>query len=418
MRNRRVLQKSRFVIIFVKHNNTTISNNKSMRMKTRENPSPSMDEKEKKISPWYLYLIYTIGLLLLIGSRFIFKCWWENVFWCKYSRAVLFTFLIIIVCILASSYISKVKKNKGDGSVFSQIGQDVSNLVIKLFSLDGLIFLLVCAVISGVVYIILNSATPPSNDDLQWLSLTLTLTLAALIPTLITRIVTKNQINEIVDEKVSIELRKYQTSINIIKRSKAHSCRMSAILLEHIADYQKEEELIDAAWSIGWASYAVIQYITLRDNYPSAKDHSAECIATIYQAKIDHLDKRNNSDNNDHNPNSPILYQSRDLKSLIKMHSLIRQFGLVDELEKKAINVLKKKTVLKTCEFYERYNLILEDLLHNIEIEFYMNLDNPEQLRISRSYYTIDEMPDEFNNQLDKMAKAIVKEILETVQNK
>lgn len=399
MRNRRVLQKSRFVIIFVKHNNTTISNNKSMRMKTRENPSPSMDEKEKKISPWYLNLIYTIGLLLLIGSRFIFKCWWENVFWCKYSRAVLFTFLIIIVCILASSYISKVKKNKGDGSVFSQIGQDVSNLVIKLFSVNGLFVLLVGAVITGVVYIILNSDNPPSGDQLQWLSLTLTLTLAALIPTLITQTVLKNRINNIVEEKMSDELKKFKLFSTTIRKDKGHSSRIAANLIEQIADQKNNEEFINAAWSIGWASDAITDYLIIRKDYPKALDFCAECLATIYEAAIEHLllpteDK-------------PTKYKLRDFKSIVTMHSLVRQMDLFDCLESKAFSILNQSK--KQPEKYTEHSL--ESLLFIIEKLYYQSFNSVEKSTISDpDFCWLPDMSAEFNDKLRENAKSVRKQ--------
>lgn len=306
---------------------------------------------------------------------------------------------IIVTFFLLGYYIERIRRNNGN-QILSQIGHDLSKVLLWIFSVNGLFVILVGSVIAVVVFIITKNHNAGNDSELQLLSITLTITLSALIPTMISRIVTKNQLNEIIEGKLDAELSKYKASLNNIRKDKGHASRMSAVLLEQMASTHSEHEerrQDNAAWAIGWASDAIIQYVLIRDVYSNALKNSASCINIIYKA-TNHINAEDKHS----------IIKPQDLKSIITMHSLIEQYGLIERLEREASEQREKDkfTIANENTIAKIDNLT--STLENIEKIFYNNYKDQSHNDIDFSNFcTITGMASDFNEELNRCAKHI-----------
>lgn len=312
---------------------------------------------------------------------------------------------------MLGSYIEKIRQNS-IRRIPTQIGLDLGRFISWLFSVNGLFLLLVGAVISVVAFIIKQSGSTGNNNEyeLQLLSITLTVTLSTLIPTMISRIVTKNQLNDIIDQKLDTELLKYKTSLNNIRRDKGHASRMSAVLLEQMADSTgRDAEHIqtcqdNAAWAIGWASDAIIQYVLIRDVYTNALKNSAACINIIYKAAKHIKTEQDKIKSN---------IKLGDLKSLVTMHSLIEQCGLIENLQKESLEQRSQEqdefSDSEDCLLPYQKDFQLIDAIQNIEKAFYSRLKEQSGKSINFSNFcTITGMSAEFNEVLNRYAERVI----------
>lgn len=306
---------------------------------------------------------------------------------------------IIVTFFLLGYYIERIRRNNGN-QILSQIGHDLSKVLEWIFSVNGLFVILVGSVIAIVVFIITKNNNAGSEGELQLLSITLTITLSALIPTMISRIVTKNQLNEIIEGKLDTELSKYKASLNSIRKDKGHASRMSAVLLEQMASTHSEHEQRqqdNAAWAIGWASDAIIQYVLIRDVYSNALKNSASCINIIYKA-TNHI---NSEDKHG-------IIKPQDLKSIITMHSLIEQYGLIERLAREASEQREKDNFTKAEKNSIADMNNLASTLENIEKIFYNKYKDQSHNDIDFSNFcTITGMGPDFNEELNRCAKRI-----------
>lgn len=352
-----------------------------------------------------------IGCLIIALRFFILKPFFDDFLSGKFLTDTAFIIATILFLFLIWYYVDTYW-SKGV-SIFHQAGKDVSHILVWLFSVNGLFVLLISAVIALVVFIIRCGNIPGNDMQLQLISVTLTITLSALIPTMISRIVTKNQLNEIIEQKLETELEKYKTSLYSIRKDKGHASRMSAVLLEQMSDLNGDEAKIqtcqnNAAWSIGWASDAIIQYVLIRDVYSNAIKNSAACLNIIYKS-AHHIQKDNGLIKSEIKP--------RDLKSLITMHSLILKSGLVDILQEDANRQRQDSNCADgnnnpLLEFGEWSELIKS--IETIEKAFYnkyLKQNNSKPIDFS-NFCTITGMTAEFNDELNSYAVGIIKDIL------
>lgn len=205
-------------------------------------------------------------------------------------------------------------------------GEGVAKLLSWLFSVNGLFLLLVGSILALVVFILENQELFKSDEvnSLQLITVVLTLVCSTLIPTMISRIIAKSQLDEIIEGKMENEFEKYRSTLFSIRRDKGHASRMSAVLLEQLAaskDANNDPDLgakENAAWAVGWASDAIIQYLLIKDNYDNALKNSADCFLVISKA-ISHLVS------SDSLLSGKIKFN--DFKTLLTMHSLLQYYN-------------------------------------------------------------------------------------------
>lgn len=345
--------------------------------------------------------------LSLVVVRFVFESFWNRVFSKENITEIVLVISIVVAGFLFGYYFDWMKQ-KGVRRIHTQIGKDIGRGLSWLFSVNGLFLVLVASVVAVVFLIVKQSGAGAGGDKLQLLSITLTITLSALIPTMISRIVARNQLNEIIDQKLDSELQKYKAQLFNIRRDKGHASRMSAVLLEQMADSSvpgaKQQICQDnAAWSIGWASDAIIQYVLIRDVYANAVKNSAACLNIINKA-ASHITLENEM----------ILSNIKlsDLKSILTMHSLIEQCNLTDSLQGEAI--IQRKDVKVGDEnntscllaYNKEFNLL--NSLETIEKAFYRKMVKQATTLNFNGFCSITGMPTEFNDELNKYAEQII----------
>lgn len=368
--------------------------------------------------PWVLCLFAGCAIII---SRYVFRSFFDRFFSGDYLSDIVFVLATIIIFYLIWYYVDSCRLQ--GAKLYHQIGSDISSLFKWFFSVNGLFVLLVSAVIAVVVFIIVRSSDKSFGGELQLISVTLTITLSALIPTMISRIVTRNQLNDIIEQKLEAELIKYKTSLFNIRRDKGHASRMSAVLLEQMSDFKGSPEETqtgqnNAAWSIGWASDAIIQYILIRDVYSNALKNSAACLNIIYKAghKI-----KSDSDGLIKSTIKP-----RDIKSLVTMHALLEQSGLkellLEEATKQAEQLEEKVNMQQEDDstgdntsplLTSETNSLESDSLKKIEQAFYkkyLSQRGSKDIDFS-NFCTISGMSAEFNEKLNSSAAGIIKEM-------
>ena len=371
-----------------------------------------MSNKKSKSELWTIISCIVLGCIL-IASRYIFRTFFDDLFNKGTHLSDIIFIFTTIVCFFLLWYYIDTNVSKGVNT-FHQTGQNISNLFKWLFSVNGLFVLLIFAVVALVFFIIRRGNDETNDVQLQLISVTLTITLSALIPTMISRIVTKNQLNDIIEQKLETELVKYKTSLYSIRKDKGHASRMSAVLLEQMSDPKGSFVEIqtcqnNAAWSIGWASDAIIQYVLIRDVYSNAIKNSAACLNIIYKSA--HHIKCDDT--------GQIMSEikPRDLKSLITMHSLILQSGLADIIQEDAnqqrlgldfVDANKSPLLAEA-----KWQMMIESL-EIIEKAFYRKYQNQKNVKPIdfSNFCAISGMPGDFNEELNAHAKRIIIEML------
>lgn len=248
-----------------------------------------------------------------------------------------------------------------------------------LVTVDGIFALLTAAIVAALAKVTICGDS--GKFELQ--TIAIIVAISALIPSMISKIIAKNQIKEIVDEKFEKELSKFNASLLDIRREKGHSSRMSATLLNQMAGVSTsdKEKLQNAAWSIGWASDAIIQYLLVMPHYSNALKRCSECI-DIIQRDYDIIsgDKKSFTDD--------IKLHARDLVRLVIMHSLLELLGHND---------------IKGIE----YSVVdVPDLLQDIEVIFSQHIEGGATISSNRC--TITGKPEDFNKEIQEKAKTII----------
>lgn len=324
---------------------------------------------------------------------------------------IIFLSVVIPIVLLLIYYFGKIRRGARQESFAGKIGYDISRLLGWFFSANGLLLVIVVVIVYIAVNIIYKVQSKDGGNELQLLSITMTITLSTLIPTLISRIVARNQLNDIIEKKIDTELSNYKTSLSDIRKGKGHASRMSAEFLEQISRGQKDSKAQDnAAWSIGWASDAVIQYILIHKEYGNYMKNSASCLNIINRA-ANHI----YFDEGDEGKVT-CRVKFNDLKSLTTMYALIKMYRLADLFTTEAIkqrandSYTRPKRVPRAkalCDYSKKaYNL--EEVLNSIGQAFYNALNSKEQAEVVESFCSITGQSDDFNKELGRFVKDII----------
>ena len=370
----------------------------------------------KKKSLWIISFItffilwgFVMTALALSGikswSELISKISELNIFIYPFISLIL-TLLIYIVFSIVYFYYYQEKIIKPHRDLFYKVGYDITHLFSWLFSANGLLFLITCTIILLIIFVIIKGKDLGTGES-QFIALTLSITLATIIPSFISKILAKGEIESIIDEKLNKTLDKFNTSLSNIRRDKAHASRMSAVLLcqmalqqKNAADKEPDDEIIEglyqnaiknAAWSIGWASEAIIQYLLIQETYSNAIERSEELLREyIYESKkciesCRELLRRGGKQIE--------FVRFRDLKSLLTMHAIITYYGELKRIKSKE----DEKIIIIDN---------VEDFLKGIEVIFFQIIDNNEEPVAHDCGIT--GMRPKFNKEIEKIAEDII----------
>lgn len=218
-------------------------------------------------------------------------------------------------------------------SIFKILTHCVIHFGVKLFSVNGLMAVLVLSAIGLVFYCIFKT-----NDtlDTEITILTISFTLAAVVPYIIGSSIAKNEIDKIVEKKFAsrfseVEAR-YNTSIFSLRKNNAHSRRIIANLLKDSAGNNQENQenqnnQKNKEWAIGWAAEAIIAYIQISDSYNDSRKYIGECEKTICEICGDSNRQVKTSDDD-------VEIYKRSLRSLLTMHAYANMKSRLSLLEK------------------------------------------------------------------------------------
>ena len=323
-------------------------------------------------------------------------------------------FVIVFLAFSIGLYIDKITGGERSATE-TRVEKDITKLFKKVFSLDGL-FVVLAGVVVAIVSYLIKRGKYLGNTETQFLALTLSVTLATIIPSVISRLVTKNQLNEMIDAKIGKELEQFSISLYNIRRDKGHASRMSAALLEQLAEKEaipggnRQNREDNAAWAIGWASDAIIQYLLIRNRYENAIRNVASCVNILNKAAS--LIVANES---------VCIIKPQDLKSLLTMHALVELFDLAGLIESKVeIQRAKEKyePSMGGILEYDHKGLNLITSLNIVEEYFYKQLQKEGNSSIDFAHFcTITGMPYEFNEELNKCAERIVDGVKQRVES-
>ena len=328
--------------------------------------------------------------------------------WRKYLIISISLVILVLVIFSLLYYIDRWRKAPIKRNIFVEFGYHANRLIAWLFSVNGLFIILVFAVL-WLVYFMVTNASALSNDGgnsvLQLLTVTLTVALSTLIPTLVSRMTSRNQLQEIVDQKIESEIQKYKTSLNEIRKDKGHSCRMSATLLEQWAhSYKESNQTIIAteyaAWSIGWASNAITQYLLIQQQYENARKNSAFCLNIIIKAANDISEEAQN-----------VNVKFSDFQSLITMHALVNYYNLLSLLQSEANKMREKDTLSSNANgnvIGEASEKNLDATIKELETWFLKHLNPADKASIRVGFCKITGMSKEFNDELDPYISEII----------
>lgn len=209
-------------------------------------------------------------------------------------------------------------------------------IMVRLCSIDTLIVITLLAAIYLVIH---TTCCNLHEKDLT--IITISFTFAAIIPYIISKSIAKSEIEKIIDERFDGRFNniasKYNTSIFALRKSTAHSRRITAELLSKQPGKSNEE------WALGWAAEGIISYILIRETYDKSMKYAREC-GEIIKKEFEKINKaedtgktRNNGvpENTDDNPEDKDRHR-RTLRSILTMHSLmntleLNQFGGIGE---------------------------------------------------------------------------------------
>lgn len=307
-------------------------------------------EKKTNCIECFLYIITgiiaLIGLIYLIGNT-SYLCTNKYVLWLLITISLVgfIIFLTFSVWSLIHFYFREdgTKRNE---STWDKIGGDIARIFSWLFSVNGFLFIILCAIVALIIFFICRFSGCCCGDvknELELTALTLTISLAAIIPTIITKIVAEKEIDKKIDERHKI----YETSLtnhmHIILKETAHSSRMFAVLLYQMASLQKksgdfEDALKKTFWSIGWGSKAITQYLIIKDGYSNAlelsnellNEHLLESIKEIESCESEIIKTNPNWEEEKKNKN---LLRRRDLKSVFQAHALMKKYNVLDNVD-------------------------------------------------------------------------------------
>ena len=341
--------------------------------------------KQNCLYAFVIFVWVIVGSLLYKYDIKSWKLFDQNVIKTDFVFYLIFSLIIVVLFVLIIDiiyfYFNKDKAILRRGDISYRIGYDITRLFSWFFSVDGLLLVLVGTVVAIIVTLICNFCSLKDGDRLSLTAFTLNISLAALIPSLISRIVAKNHLDKIIEEKLETELNNFKTSLSGIRRDKAHASRMSAVLLYQNAKEittQAEDSTKNAIWSIGWASDAITQYLLIKDDYNHAKERIIECTIYIYNS-YSLIDE-----------SSSVEIKYRDCISVLTMFALLKHFCWVYDIETSLDEQLKKGKEIKDIVAY-----------------FYNNRENKES-KISGWFCRITGMNDEFNRNLESEAENII----------
>lgn len=324
---------------------------------------------------------------------------------------IIFLSVVIPIVLLLIYYFGKIRRGARQESFAGKIGYDISRLLGWFFSANGLLLVIVVVIVYIAVNIIYKVQSKDGGNELQLLSITMTITLSTLIPTLISRIVARNQLNDIIEKKIDTELSNYKTSLSDIRKGKGHASRMSAEFLEQISRGHKDPKAQDnAAWSIGWASDAVIQYILIHKEYGNYMKNSASCLNIINRAANHIFFKDKDKDKGE----VACRVKFNDLKSLTTMYALIKMYRLADLFTTEAIKQRANDSYTPQPEGanalcdYSKDLFDLEEVLDSIGQAFYNSLNPKETAEVVESFCSITGQSDDFNKELGRFVKDII----------
>jgi len=347
--------------------------------------------------------VFTIGTYVICLAWLLKQCF-PNISsdWSDILNTALHFFTSFILITLPTLAIYKLAQyyfmegtSKENKVTHDRIGYDLTRLLSWLFSANGLLSLITCAIVSLIIFVIVKGVGTGGAES-QLVAITLSVSLATIIPSFISKILAKGEIESIIDEKINKALDNFNTSLYNIRRDKAHASRMSAVLLYQMASQQKETALKEnygkeehftnaiknAAWSIGWASDAIIQYLLIKEKYDNAIKRSEELITDYITKSYECIKScRDNSTN----PNLKIV-RLRDLTSLLTMHALIRYYHVFRNIKND--------------------NKDIETILTDIEAVFYDILEFNEEPAAHDCGIT--GMNSEFNNEIRSIAEDII----------
>ena len=139
-----------------------------------------------------------------------------------------------------------------------------------------------------------NSSAIDSNNYMALILtlVTLCVSLSAVIPYIVGKSISKFEIKNVVEDLYAKDKHdvsvKYRESVNMLLASEAHLSRVTAYELLTVGSKSpvKNVALTNSVWAIGWASKALIRYITScnSENYNSYKDFAVELLIYIDKA--------------------------------------------------------------------------------------------------------------------------------------
>lgn len=266
--------------------------------------------------------------------------------------------------------------------IYEKIGYDLTRILSWFFSVEGLLVILIGVIIACLYHVCFCEK---EYKNLELLSFTLNISLATLIPTIISRIIAKNHLNEIIEEKIEKELNNFTSSLYNIRRDKGHSCRMSAVLLYQNAMERNNRKVENAIWSIGWASEAITQYLLIKENYTHAQERCIDCMEIIINSY--NIIKKPNG-------NKEIEIKQRDMISVLTMYSLLKYFCYVELVEK----AIYKKSEERIC---------VKDIVKT----FYSTYKNNCKNKITGHQCRITGMNENFNRNIEAEAEIVINDL-------
>ena len=322
-------------------------------------------------------LCITTGIITFMGFiyfiRKISPSYQSNDYWgLLFTLSIVgFIFLAVSVCSLINYYFRKDATRKFD-TIWDKIGSDITHIFSWFFSVNGFLFIILCSIVALVCFFICRfwgicgCNFGNNNSELNLTALTLTISLAAIIPTIITKIIAQKEIESVVDDKLDKKTRIYKNTIKknleTALKNTAHSSRMTANILSLIADQQKrdadtlttdanakellyEKALENYFWAIGWGAKAIAQYFLIFEVYPEGiTTFSAEIIVLL-----DELKKEISGEKEFENLVNKNV-RRRDLKSVIQAHAFIKTHKNVTFKHKKDGHPINVEGILLDLE--------------------------------------------------------------------
>lgn len=358
-----------------------------------------------------LYII-TVGITLVGLLYFIsdFLSPYENdkYFGIYISLSIVGFLLLAFILISLIHYYFRDDAKKWNESTLDKVGHDITRLLSWPFSVNGFLFIILCAIVALVIFFICRSSGCCCGDtinELELTAITITITLAGIIPTIITKILAKNEIDSIIDKRLEKHITNIKRNHDTTLKETAHSSRMFSTVLYQMAEQLKQEAdtskdderkkdlykqaLKKIVWSIGWGTKAISQYLLIKDTYPQGITKFSKEILTDYifesQEFIKYCDQKLKDLDIEERPIRP-----SDLKSIFQVHALIKIHGIF-----KGDIELKDKTKVDVKNMLEEFEKLLIGIV---------GLDNIPKAQECK----MTELDDEDNEKLVEKAQGII----------